>query len=83
MTIFDSFHRKSFVGIVTLTSLNWYLFKQSNQDNKYAMKTYSTGRSVSIPRFRIRVLATQMKILTRGLLQHIDEIGTFCMVCDI
>ena len=24
-----------------LTSLNWYLFKQSNQDNKYAMKTYS------------------------------------------
>ena len=25
-----------------LTFWNWYLFKQSNQDNKYAMKTYST-----------------------------------------
>ena len=25
-----------------LTSLNWYMLKQSNPDNKYAMKTYST-----------------------------------------
>ena len=24
------------------TSLNWYLFKQSNKNNKHAMKTYST-----------------------------------------
>ena len=48
MTIFDCVHTKrskviSFCWCLwPLTSLNWYLFKQSNQNNTDAMKTYNT-----------------------------------------
>ena len=43
---------------------------------------HNTGCSLSIPTFQIRFLATQLKISTCGLLQHLEEIGTFCLVYD-
>jgi len=43
---------------------------------------HSLGIPLGIPRFRIRFLATQMKISTWVFLQHLGEIGYSCLVYD-